>query len=221
MKRPTVITRRGILGSSGALATWMALGCAPASAAEKLRRTPAQVTGPFYPLAKPLDSDADLTLIKGHRKRAAGQVVHVTGRVLNAAGEPVAGARIDIWQANSHGRYTHPGDFSNAPLDPHFEGFATLTSDEQGRYGFKTIKPGAYPAGDAMRPPHIHFDVTGRKDRLTTQMYFPGEPHNDSDVVIATARRNRELLLAEVSAPAAGMAPDSWLARWDIVLETG
>ncbi len=98
------------------------------------------------------------------------------GRVLNAGGEPVSGARIEIWQANAHGRYAHPADDNPAPLDPNFQGYAKLLTDADGRYRFKTIKPSAYPAGAFMRPAHIHFDVTGKLDRLVTQMYFPDDP---------------------------------------------
>ena len=218
MKPRNEISRRRLLELGGAIAV---LGAAQAAAAELLRRTPAQTSGPFYPLQIPLDHDADLTLIEGHSQRATGQVVHVMGRVRNAIGEPVAGARIEIWQANARGRYTHPRDSNPAPLDPHFEGYASLITDEQGRYRFKTIKPGAYPAGRSVRPPHIHFDVTGRKDKLVTQMYFPGEARNADDPVIANAREYQNLLIAEVGPPGAGLEPDSWLARWDIVLEDG
>ena len=218
MKPRNQISRRRLMELGGAIAV---LGATQAAAVDLLRRTPAQATGPFYPREIPLDHDADLTLIKGHSQRAAGQVVHVVGRVRNAAGEPVAGARIEIWQANAHGRYTHPRDSNPAPLDPHFEGYASFATDEQGRYRFKTIKPGAYPAGGSVRPPHIHFDVTGRKNKLVTQMYFPGEARNADDPVIANAREYQNLLIAEVGPPGAGLEPDSWLARWDIVLEDG
>jgi protocatechuate 3,4-dioxygenase beta subunit len=215
MRPRNEISRRRLLELAGAIA---ALGATSAAAAELLRRTPSQTSGPFYPLEKPLDHDADLTLVKGHSRRARGQVVHVTGRVRDAAGEPVAGARIEIWQANTHGRYTHPNDSNPAPLDPDFEGYASLTTDAQGRYRFKTIKPGAYPAGASVRPPHIHFAETGRKNRLVTQMYFPGEARNADDPVIAMARDDKKLLVADVGPPGAGLEPDSWLARWDIVL---
>ena len=154
------LSRRWLL-ASGACATVAALGPL-AAAAEKLRRTPTQMLGPFYPLEKPLDDDADMTIVKGHKERAKGQVVHVMGRVLNANGEPVKGARLEIWQANANGRYTHPSDDNPAPLDPNFEGYAKLLTDADGRYRFKTIKPAAYPAGDIMRPAHIHFDVAGQ-----------------------------------------------------------
>jgi protocatechuate 3,4-dioxygenase, beta subunit len=213
------LSRRRLLLASGACATVAALG--PAAAAEKLRRTPTQVLGPFYPLEKPLDDDADLTMVKGHKERAKGQVVHVMGRVVNAEGEPVKGARIEIWQANAFGRYTHPSDHHTAPIDPNFEGYARLRSDAEGRYRFKTIKPRGYPAGDILRPAHIHFDVAGNVNRLVTQMYFPGDPDNENDLVMATATKNRHLLMAEILAPTPDLEPDSLLAHWDIVLENG
>jgi protocatechuate 3,4-dioxygenase beta subunit len=216
--RPGGISRRQLLEWSGAGAL---VGFTAAAAAEPRAPTPAQTSGPFYPLDKPLDRDADLTLIRGHKARASGQVVHVMGRVLDVAGDPVPGARIEVWQANTHGRYTHQNDSNTAPLDPHFEGFASLTADADGRYRFKTIKPGAYPAGSAVRPPHIHFDIHAGRVRLVTQMYFPGDPRNDNDPVIRAVRDRRDLLVADVGRPTPDLEPDSWLARWDIVLATG
>ena len=212
------MSRRGLLGLSGVAM----LGAAGRSPAADLGRTPAQTLGPFYPIEKPLDRDADLTLIRGRKQRAAGQVIHVLGRVLDARGNPVSGARIEIWQANAHGRYTHPNDRNPQPLDPNFEGYANLETDAEGRYRFKTIKPGGYPAGaGASRPPHIHFDVKGRLSRLVTQMYFAGEPLDDDAIFMATSREFRQLLVADVGKPTADLEPDSLLARWDIVLERG
>ena len=218
MKIAKSLSRRWLLASGGC-ATVAALG--PVLAAEKLRRTPTQMLGPFYPIDKPLDDDADLTMVKGRHARAKGQVVHVMGRVVNVDGEPVKGARLEIWQANAHGRYSHPRDTNPAPLDPNFEGYAKLLTDADGRYRFKTIKPAAYPAGNIMRPPHIHFDIAGKSNRLVTQMYFPGDPLNENDSVLATASKNRQLLVAEVLAPTPDLEPDSLLARWDVVLENG
>jgi protocatechuate 3,4-dioxygenase beta subunit len=219
MRVPNRFSRRRLLLATGSWASVAAFGAAAAS--PTLRRTPTQVLGPFYPLEKPLDSDADLTVVKGRSGRAAGQVIHVMGRVLNVAGTPVKGAHIEVWQANAHGRYTHPSDHHVAPLDPNFEGYAKLVTDRDGRYRFKTIKPAGYPAGSIKRPAHIHFDVSGRVNRLVTQMYFPGDPHNEHDAVLATATEFRNLLLADVGPPTADLEPDSLLARWDIVLEDG
>lgn len=219
MRRSTRYSRRSLLAATGAWGVASVLG--GVAAAAQLRRTPSQTSGPFYPLEKPLDADADLTMVKGRTGRAAGKVVHVMGRVLDVAGEPVAGARIEIWQANTHGRYTHPDDDNNAPLDPNFEGYANLVADEDGRYRFKTIKPGAYPAGGGMRPPHVHFGVSGKASRLITQMYFPGESRNDGDFILERTGEGRKLLIADVGPPTNDLEPDSLLARWDIVLEAG
>jgi protocatechuate 3,4-dioxygenase beta subunit len=188
---------------------------------EPLTPTPRQTAGPFYPVDKPLDRDADLTQVRGRAGRAAGQVVHVMGRVLDSGGRPLAGVTIEVWQANAHGRYAHPGDDNPAPLDPNFEGYATLTTDAEGRYRFKTIKPGAYPAGRTRRPPHIHFDVRGPTDRLVTQMYFAGEPLNDTDGVLGNLGERRDRLIVALEPPTPGVAADSRIARWDIVLTGG
>jgi protocatechuate 3,4-dioxygenase beta subunit len=213
------ISRRRILRLSGAAAL---LGAAGVRAAGALPRTPSQTSGPFYPADKPLDRDADLTRVRGRGERATGQVVHVMGRVLDVDGRPVKAARIEIWQANTHGRYAHPNDANTAPLDPGFEGYADLLTDEDGRYRFKTIKPGAYPAGRAMRPPHIHFGIAAGNRRLVTQMYFSGDARQVSeladDFVFAAAGANRRLLVADVRPPTPDLEADSLLARWDIVL---
>jgi protocatechuate 3,4-dioxygenase beta subunit len=208
------------MAAAGSLAMFGKVGAALAQA---LRRTPDQILGPFYPVVKPLHQGADLTIVPGKPGRAAGQVIHVMGRVVNAHGQPVQGARMEIWQANTHGRYTHPGDTNPAPLDPNFEGFAVLTTDAEGRYRMKTVKPGAYPAGpDArMRPPHIHFDVTGKSNRLVTQMYFAGEPLNDKDPFLQSVGGGKERLIVRLGPPTQGFEPDSLVAVWDIVLDYG
>lgn len=79
--------------------------------------TPSTVAGPFYPMVRPRERDQDLTHLSGHKARAQGQIIHVVGRVLNLKGEPVAGAKIELWQANTFGRYDHPSDPNPAPLD--------------------------------------------------------------------------------------------------------
>ena len=184
------------------------------------RETPNLVTGPFYPQIKPREQDADLTKLRGHGQRAAGQVVHVHGRVLNARGEALRNVRIEIWQANANGRYAHDSDPNiKAPLDPHFQGYAVLRTDNDGKYRFTTIKPGPYPAarGD-MRAPHIHFDIQGRVDRKVTQLFFPGEALNDQDRHLRSAL-HPEGLIARVSPSVSG--PSELLAEWDIILATG
>jgi protocatechuate 3,4-dioxygenase beta subunit len=185
------------------------------------RRTPDQILGPFYPL-KPLGRDADLTRVPGRPGRAEGQILNVMGRVLNLKGEPVRNAKVEVWQANAHGRYTHPSDHNPAPLDPNFEGSAGLTADSDGRYRFKTIKPAAYPAGpNRMRPAHIHFQVSGQQDRLVTQMYFEGDPYNQADRFLQTTLDQTDLLVAKLLPPPPEMEPESKLVVFDIVLNGG
>ena len=183
------------------------------------RETADLITGPFYPRVKPRDTDADLTLIRGHHQRAAGQLVQLSGRVTNLKGDPLRNAPIQIWQANTHGRYAHPSDpNTQLSLDPDFQGYALLRTDNEGRYRFTTIKPGPYPTarGD-MRAPHIHFEVEGQIDRKVTQLFFPNEPLNDKDRHLNSVRRP-ETLIANVSASSTGA---ELVARWDIVLTSG
>ena len=129
--------------------------------------------GPFYPLDMPADSDADLTWLRGHSKRADGQVIQVSGRVLDARGNPIPRAGIVLWQANAAGRYVHPSDISKAPLDPNFHGIASIKADSKGAWRITTIKPGGYDSPIGNRPPHIHFDVRGQRHRNVAQLYFP------------------------------------------------
>ena len=216
------ISRRRVLGMSLAVGGLTLSGAASSVLAQALKRTPGEILGPFYPVLKPLDQDADLTILSGKSARAQGQVLQLMGRVLNLNGEPVPGARVEIWQANTHGRYDHPSDRNPAPLDHNFEGFAVQFTDAEGRYRFKTIKPGAYPATpDWMRPPHVHFEVIGKSNRLVTQMYFPGEPLNEKDLLLQGLRANKEGAIAKLLAPTKDVEPDSLIALWDIVLDKG
>jgi protocatechuate 3,4-dioxygenase beta subunit len=182
------------------------------------------VLGPFYPQVKPVDKDSDLTIIRGHRTAASGQVIHLKSRVLDRRGEPVRNARVELWQTNSHGRYAHQSD-SNiaAPLDPNFQGFAVQLTDREGRFRFKTVKPGPYPSreGTWMRAPHIHFDVQGLVDRKVTQLYFPNEPLNDQDRLLQTVRGDRNALIASVEPMGTSGSSSDLLVRWDIVLASG
>jgi protocatechuate 3,4-dioxygenase beta subunit len=178
------------------------------------------IAGPFYPQLKPRDTDADLTVVRGHRQRAAGQVIQLSGRVMNLRGEPVRNARIEVWQANTNGRYAHASDpNTQLAIDPDFQGYAELRTDHDGRYAFTTIKPGPYPTarGD-MRAPHIHFDVHGAVDRKVTQLFFPNEPLNDQDRHLHAVRRP-ETLIASVSPSSSGSSV--LVASWDIFLTTG
>jgi protocatechuate 3,4-dioxygenase beta subunit len=133
-------------------------------------------------------SMADLT--RQHSGEAHGQRIVVSGSVLDEGHRPVAGAVIEIWQANAAGRYIHKKDQWDAPLDPNFTGVGRLITDAEGRYRFVTVHPGAYPWGNhhnAWRPSHIHLSLLGPAfaTRLITQMYFPGDPLIPLDPIVA------------------------------------
>jgi len=126
-----------------------------------------------------LPAHADLS--RAHGREALGERIIVAGRVTDDGDRPVAGAMIELWQANAAGRYHHERDTHDAPLDPGFHGAGRVFTDDDGRYRFVTIKPGAYPwrnHANAWRPNHIHFSLFGASwgARLVTQMYFPGDP---------------------------------------------
>jgi protocatechuate 3,4-dioxygenase beta subunit len=215
------LSRREILIMSATLSVASVASPRFAIAQTTGQRTPEQILGPFYPL-KTLGPNTDLTKVPGRPGRAEGLVLNVMGQVLNLKGEPVRNARVEIWQANTHGRYTHPSDHNTAPLDPNFEGSAILTTDHDGRYRFKTIKPAAYPAGpNRMRPAHIHFQVSGRQDRLVTQMYFEGDPYLEADRFFQTALEQKDLLVAKLLQPTSEMEPDSKLVVFNLVLYAG
>ena len=150
-----------------------------------------------------------------------GERIIVTGIVSGADGVPVPGALVELWQANAAGRYDHPVDDHPAPLDPNFHGDGRCLTDDDGRYRFVTVKPGAYPwknHRNAWRPAHIHFSVFGRsfRERLVTQMYFPADPLFDYDPIYQSAGGRQRLVAAfdpDVTEP-------DWALgyRWDIAL---
>lgn len=213
-------TRRDVLKMSAVVGFAGALRPASVFAQPALRPTPEQILGPFYPTSLRPDKTGNLaTAVNG--QTAKGQLLVVTGRVINTNGEPLKGARIEVWQANAAGRYAHPSDANTAPLDPNFQGFAALTTDADGRYRFKTIKPGAYPTGpDTVRPSHIHFDVAGRQDRLVTQMYFDGDPYNEKDRFLQSVRRP-DRLIVKLQPAKPELDPEALVAVFDIVLSKG
>ena len=149
-------------------------------------QTLTEVTGPsdWSRLMGP--AMADLTA--QHKGEPQGQRIVVTGRVLDEDGRPVPNTVVEIWQANAAGRYIHAKDDWPAPLDPNFTGVGRVITDEQGRYRYVTIRPGAYPWGNhknAWRPAHIHLSLLGPAfaTRLVTQMYFPDDPLIEIDPI--------------------------------------
>ena len=223
--RPSPPTRRRILGAALATAGLAATASTGRALASGLVPTPRQGRGPFYPLEKPLDRDNDLTRVEGQGARAEGRVLHLLGQVLDSKGRKIEGARVEIWQADSFGRYNHPGDRQDAPRDPGFQGFGEDLTDAAGAYRFRTIEPAAYAvSANWMRPPHIHFAVTAPGYRsLVTQMYFAGNPLNEKDGLLGGISDNtgRARLIAALQPPPPELDPASAVAQFDIVLNAG
>ena len=151
-----------------------------------LPKTLSDTTGPAFGRGRIGELDGDLT--RQHEGEPLGERIIVTGRVLDGNGRPVRRALIEIWQANAAGRYAHVVDQHPAPLDPNFSGAGRYLTDDEGRYSFATVKPGAYPwknHHNAWRPAHIHFSLFGSsfRSRLITQMYFPGDPLFEQDPI--------------------------------------
>lgn len=169
--------RRAFLGT---LALGAAAFSTPGAFAEELQRTPAQTEGPFYPDRLPLDTDNDLLIINDGITPAVGEITHLGGRILDARGNPVRNALVEIWQVDGNGVYIHRGDTQQKPRDSHFQGFGRFLTGSSGEYYFRTIKPVPYPG----RTPHIHFKIKkASKELLTTQCYIKGESRNTRDMI--------------------------------------
>jgi protocatechuate 3,4-dioxygenase beta subunit len=157
-----------------------------------LPHTVTEITGPQLGPAR-VRGELDSDLTRQHEGEPIGERMTVTGRVLDTEGRPLRGTLVEIWQANSAGRYRHRSDRWPAPLDPNFSGAGRAVTDDDGRYSFTTIKPGPYPWGNhhnAWRPAHIHFSLMGQAfaQRLVTQMYFPGDPLFPFDPIFNSVR---------------------------------
>jgi protocatechuate 3,4-dioxygenase, beta subunit len=187
-----------------------------------LPHTLSEITGPVYGHEDVGELDHDLT--RQHDGEPVGERMILHGRVLDGDKRPVPATLIELWQANSAGRYRHEVDAHPAPLDPNFSGAGRCITDNEGRYRFITIKPGAYPwrnHPNAWRAAHIHLSVFGPAfaTRLVTQMYFPGDPLFFQDPIFFAVRdeRDRRRLISEFDLD--NTVPEWALAyRFDIVL---
>jgi protocatechuate 3,4-dioxygenase, beta subunit len=151
-----------------------------------LPHTKTEMTGPVFGHSLIIERDSDLT--RQHGGEPLGERIIVSGSVLDEDGHAIRDALVEVWQANAAGRYLHKVDQHGAPLDPNFSGCGRAMTDDEGRYRFVSIKPGAYPWGNhqnAWRPQHIHFSLfgAGLLTRLVTQMYFPGDPLLEFDPI--------------------------------------
>ncbi|HVS37343.1 MAG TPA: protocatechuate 3,4-dioxygenase [Gemmataceae bacterium] len=172
-------SRRRFLGALGLGAAYFTT---PGLFAEELNRikTPAQTEGPYYPDKLPLDTDNDLLMVNDSITPAVGDVTHLSGKILDAKGDPIRNALVEIWQVDAKGIYIHSQCPNRDKHDENFQGFGRFLTSSSGEYYFRTVKPVAYPG----RTPHIHFKVKRNgKELLTTQCYIKGEPRNDKDGV--------------------------------------
>ena len=175
--------------------------------------TPSQTVGPFFHDAMLREA---MNVLAG--PAAAGERIRIEGTVFDGDGAPVPDAVIELWQANSQGRYQHPGDDRPLPLDPDFTGFGRADTDLDGRFWFETIKPGAAPFdATTMQAPHINVTVFARGllNHLTTRLYFAGDPANDADPILQRVPPDRRATLLAQPATAAGQT----IYRFDIVLQ--
>lgn len=184
---------------------------APGAAWAACPITPRQGEGPFYMNGAddPRGGAAnDLTRVPGAPRAAEGDVIYVGGRVTDADCRPIAGFRVEIWQACATGRYAHRRDRNPAELDPYFGYYGHEVTGEDGTYAFKTIHPGPYSIGPGLvRPSHIHFKIwRNGTPVLTTQMYFEGDRYNDGDPLLNAVgpREQQRLIIAPGNNPATG-----------------
>ncbi len=195
---------------------------APKRAPIRFEHTLSEVTGPVFTEGWAGPDATDLTT--QHPGAPLGERIIVQGRVLDEEGRPVPGTLIELWQCNAAGRYHHPVDQHDAPLDPNFTGAGQVVSRPDGGYRFLTIKPGAYPwrnSPNAWRPAHIHLGVFGPgfATRLVTQMYFPGDPLLGYDPIFQSTADSaaRDRLISQYDP---GLSEAEWALgyRFDLVL---
>ena len=190
--------RRAFLKASAASVAGVAL---PGPVAAALR-TPSAAEGPFYPSQSMrfADVDNDLVKILGAVREAGGEIIEITGRVMDRSENPIAGARVEIWQVDTNGRYLHTGDDQATARDPAFQGFGHDITGPDGIYRFRTIKPVSYPG----RTPHIHVKVFTDDRELTTQFYIAGHPENSKDGLYRRISKRKRKQVEMVFEPADG-----------------
>jgi protocatechuate 3,4-dioxygenase beta subunit len=182
MSSPLYLPSRRLFLASSAIAATSPFWTVRGAYAEELTKTPSQTEGPFYPNKLPLDTDNDLLVINDGITPAVGEVTHLTGKVLDAKGDPLKNAVVEIWQCDANGVYLHTNDSDKKKdkQDKNFQGFGRFVTSSTGEYYFRTIKPVPYPG----RTPHIHFKIKqGRKELLTTQLYVKGHTGNEKDFI--------------------------------------
>ena len=206
-----------VLGSTGlAVSPFFAVPGLFAEEVDKRFPTPRQTEGPFFPDQLPLDTDNDLLVLNDALTPAVGTITHLSGRILDASGQPLRNHVIEIWQCDNNGAYLHSQSGNANKRDSSFQGFGRFLTSSTGEYYFRTIKPVPYPG----RSPHIHVKVRkGDRELLTTQFYIAGDERNERDGIFQSLKT--EAAKKAVSA-AFEPLPDSKIgelsARIDVVL---
>lgn len=191
------------------------------SLAKDLTLTPRQTEGPFYPDTKLPDTDNDLVLTHESFSPAAGEVTHLTGRILDLTEKPVHNAVVEIWHVDNNGIYLHSQCPKQNERDVNFQGFGRSVTNSSGEYYFRTIKPVPYNIG-VKRTPHIHFIIRKNGKRLlTTQMYIKGHPMNEQDFIFQhiQGKAARGAVLVDFK-PIKGSPAGELEAHFDIVIGT-
>jgi protocatechuate 3,4-dioxygenase alpha subunit len=176
----------------------------------KLETTSSQTVGPYLHIGLTWLVTEDLV-----GPGTSGEPVVIEGRITDADGKPVDDALIEIWQANAHGRYDHPDDTRDLPLEPGFKGFGRVPTDAGGAFRLRTVKPGPVPAADgSMQAPHVNVTIfmRGMLKHLATRIYFPGEPANAADPVLRSVPAGRRDTL--IAKPIGNRA-----LQWNVVLQ--
>ena len=177
-----------------------------------LHATTSQTVGPFFKIGFSWLYRDNLA-----GPGVAGERVEIAGRILDGDGKPVPDGIVEIWQANAQGKYAHPDDPQEKPVEPGFTGYGRVATDEEGRFRFTTIKPGRVPGPDGkLQAPHLAVSVftRGLLRRLVTRIYFPDEPGNAEDFALGLVDpARRGTLIAKKMVGAAGSL------EWNVVLQ--
>ena len=179
-----------------------------------LTLTASQTVGPFFHDCLMRD-DASCDILS--TDATEGTRIRVQGRVIDGDGAGVPDAVLEIWQANHHGRYNHPADRRDLPLDPSFTGYGRIATQADGTFRFTTIKPGRVPApGGGLQAPHINVTIftRGLLKHLTSRIYFPGDPANAEDAVLQSVPAQRRGTLV-----ATAIAGGKGAIAWNVILQ--
>lgn len=177
-----------------------------------LHATTSQTVGPFLRIGLEWMVLEDIA-----PQGVRGERVTIEGRVSDGDGKPVTDAAVEIWQANSRGKYASPADTQDKPLDRGFRGYGRSLTDDAGAFRFRTIKPGRVPGPQGKdQAPHLNVTIfmRGLLKQLVTRVYFPDEPANADDPILGLVPVERRATLI------AGKRADGVL-EWNVALQGG